>query len=49
MWLNLSDGTLTYEEQILELSKNERKILQTLLEIRGNCKEGESDDGIVGK
>ena len=29
VWLNLSDGTLTYEEQILELSKNERKILQT--------------------
>ena len=27
VWLNLSDGTLTYEEQILELSKNERKIL----------------------
>lgn len=35
MWLNLSDGTLTYEEQILELSKNERKILQTLLENPG--------------
>ena len=33
--LNLSDGTLTYEEQILELSKNERKILQTLLENPG--------------
>ncbi len=50
VWLNLSDGTLTYEEQILELSKNERKILQTLLENPGgNCNEGESDDGIVGK
>ena len=35
MWLNLSDGTLTYEEQILELSKNERRILQTLLENPG--------------
>ena len=35
VWLNLSDGTLTYEEQILELSKNERKILQTLLENPG--------------
>ena len=35
VWLNLLDGTLTYEEQILELSKNERKILQTLLENPG--------------
>ena len=35
VWLNLLDGTLTYEEQILELSKNERKILQTLLEYPG--------------
>lgn len=35
VWLNVSDGTLTCGEQKLELSKNERGILQTLFENPG--------------
>lgn len=33
--LNTGDGTLTYEENTIELSKNEFRILQMLLENRG--------------
>ena len=32
MLLNLSDATLLYQEQKVELTKNELKILQTLIE-----------------
>lgn len=33
--LNLSDGTLTYEDQHIDLTKNEFRILQTLMENKG--------------
>lgn len=32
MLLNLSDATILYQEQKVELTKNELKILQTLIE-----------------
>lgn len=35
VWLNLSDGTLTYEEQILELSKMSGRFCRRYLKIRG--------------
>lgn len=35
VWLNLSDGTLTYEEQILELSKMSGRFCRRCLKIRG--------------
>ena len=34
-YLNLSDATLQYQEQKMELTKNEFRILQTLMESRG--------------
>lgn len=33
--LNIGDGSLTYNQQKIELTKNENKILQTLMEQRG--------------
>ena len=33
--LNTGDGTLTYENQVIDLTKNEYRILQTLLENKG--------------
>lgn len=36
---NLNDGTVTYEGEKIELTKNEQKILQILLENKGNAVE----------
>lgn len=47
--LNTGDGTLTYEGNTLELSKNEFRILQMLLENRGKTvSPGRADDPAVG-
>ncbi len=34
-WLNLNDGSLAYQNRRMELTKNEFRILQTLLESKG--------------
>ena len=47
--LNLYDTTLVYEGEKISLTKNEFRILQTLMENKGQaCEPGDSDDQTVG-
>ena len=48
--LNLNDGIVSYKEKKTELTKNEFKILQVLMEHAGkNCDKRRVDDGTLGE